>query len=299
MKKKLLSLQSSGESVEKAISIYYTSLQTNEKFYSNYKTIIFYGHNLPKKNMRINVHGTVGFYVEYLSDIKFVPECSKKYLMENANAILERLCLQGYISERNWNYLLHNKNNYWEFIKKLPFEYLYPQYYVNLIQKSSKLLNIGMLMPLFLEDNWPKVVSGIDSDFARYSIYALEPDGNVGRYYIHGNVVDDYILAKNLFSKASLSGNSAILLSTIGHRIGERTIVGYRPHKRSLRPNRNYALNMLLDTHESIIEPSNIILSQQFDLVSNALGDEEKTNIVYAKVFRKYLEDNSKSLVLM
>lgn len=225
-----------------------------------------------------------------------IPECSRKYLIDKKSYILESLCLQGYISERNLISLLQDANQYWEFIRKIPFEYLYPKFYKRLIQQSCKLLNIDSLLPLYLEDNWPKVLSRINDSYSKYSIYALRSNGDVCRYYIKGDIETDYRLVKQLNSKASLSGNSAILLRSIGHRIGEKTIVGYRPHRKSIRPNRNHALEFLLTSHDFLVEPSNLILNQEFDKFSNEFADELKTNIVYAKMFRSFLKDNASQL---
>lgn len=292
LKNNLLSLQSCGESVEKALSIHYMSLQVNGMFYSNYRTMIFYGHNLPKKNRELNVHGTVGFYAQYLSDLEYVPECSRQYLIGKASEILERLVLKGHVSERNMSKLINSKPLYWEYIRQIPFEYLYPEYYMTLKEKSSKLLNIHLLDSLYVEDNWFKTVLCIHSGFTRYCIYALEGNGIVGKYDIPSDLKKYYHLLKCLSSKAVLSGNSAFLLDSIRHRIDKWTIVGYRPHRRSIRPNREYALRDILNTHTSVIEPSNRIMSEQFDLVPSFIGDEAKTNIVYAKTFRTYLEEN-------
>lgn len=295
---KLLSLQASGESVEKAIAIHSTSLQTNYDFYSKYKTTVFWGHNLPKKNQRLNVHGTTGFYSEYLSDLKFIPDCSKRYLIDNKRKILHQLCIEGHITERTCNSLHSNDIYYWEFIRKIPFEYLYPKYYKKIITASCRLLNLDSLPQIYLEDNWAKVVSRIDSEHFRYSIYALESNGNVGRYYITGDIEKDYRLVRNFSTKASLSGNSAILLKTISHRIGDNTIVGYREHRRSVRPNRNHALKYLIDRNNVIIEPHNPVLGKVLNTIPSKLGDEQKTNIAFAICFRNFLNDNQSSLNL-
>ena len=290
MKIKLLSLQSCGESLEKALAIHYTSLFTNESFYSNYRTIIFFGHNLPKKNKKLNVHGTVGFYSQYLSDLSYIPYCTKNYFIDNINSILEMLCMKGIITERNWQKTKNNTERYWEFIRNIPFEYIYPDYYRNLIASSRKLLNIYELKPVYLERTWSTVFFDIDSEYYRYSIYALENDGHIGKYTTDGNNYSK--LVRNLNRCASMSGNIAILLKEIGYRIDSQTIIGYRKDKRNIRPNKNYELNKLLNNHQSLIEPSNTVLSQKFDAVSYFSTEEEKTNYVYANVFRNFVIKN-------
>ncbi len=62
----IVSLNNSGESLEKTLALYFTSLEGNEQFYSNNNLLIYYGNNLPKKNPRIHSHGTVGFYKSIL-----------------------------------------------------------------------------------------------------------------------------------------------------------------------------------------------------------------------------------------
>lgn len=290
MKEKLLSLQSSGESVEKALAIHYTSLFSNEAFYSNYDVSIFFGHNLPKKDSNLNVHGTVGFYAQYLSDLPYIPYCSKQYFWDNKNDILELLCMKGVITERNWNRLNSDDNLFWLFIRNIPFEFIYPDYYNKLIVESCKQLNIANLRSLYLEKSWSQMIFNIKNDFFRYSIYALEKDGHIGKYTTDGkNYID---LVRNLNRASVMSGNSAMLLKEIGFRIGNKTIVGYRKHSRNIRYNRNYELGNLLKEHSSLIEPSNVFLGREFDNALSFSSEEEKTNYVYAKVFREYLEKN-------
>ena len=296
MKEKLLSLQSCSESVEKAISIHYTSLFSNEKFYSDFDTVIFFGHNLPKKDRKLNVHGTVGFYVQYLSDLKYIPYCSKQYFIENKSRILEMLCLKGIITERNLHRLCSDDTLMWYFLRNVPFEYIYPEYYEKLIFESSKQLDITKLQPLYLEDSWSQMVFDIKSDFFRYSIYVLEKDGHIGKYTTDGKNYSD--LVRNLCGASVMSGNSAVLLKQIGFRVGNKTIVGYRKHSKSIRYNRNCELKDLLNKHSSLIEPSNIFLSREFNNAIGFTNEEEKTNYVYAKVFREYLESNHIALKL-
>lgn len=290
MKEKLLSLQSCGESVEKAIAIHYTSLFSNEKFYSDYDTITFFGHNLPKKDIKLNVHGTVGFYEQYLSDLKYIPYCSKRYFIDNKKRILEMLCLKRVITERNLHRLCLDDTLMWQFLRNVPFELIYPEYYEKLILESSKQLNIAELKPLYLENSWSQMVFDIKNDFFRYSIYVLEKDGHIGKYTTDGKNYSDLI--RNLCRASVMSGNSAILLKQISFRIGNKTIIGYRKHNKSIRHNRNYELKDLLRKHSSLIEPSNAILSREFNNAIGFSSEEEKTNYVYAKVFREYLESN-------
>ena len=296
MKEKLLSLQSSGESVEKALAIHYTSLFLNEKFYSNYDITIFFGHNLPKKDRKLNVHGTVGFYAQYLSDLSYIPYCSQNYFVDNKHEILEMLCLKGVITERNWYRLCSDDKLFWLFVKNVPFEFIYPEYYEKLILESCKQLNIANLKALYLEKSWSQMIFDIKNDFYRYSIYILEKDGHIGKYTTDGNNYTD--LVRNLNGVSIMSGNSAILLKQIGFRIGNKTIIGYRKHSRSIRHNRNYELNNLLKKHSSLIEPSNSFLSREFDNTLDFSNEEEKTNYVYAKIFREYLESNHTYLKL-
>lgn len=287
MKPRLVSLQCCGESIEKALAIYYTTMQRNEKFYSDYDVVMFYGHNLPKKDATLNVHGTVGFYAQFLSDLSFLPSCSKEYFINNADSILETLCLRGKITERNWNKLSSNKFLYWEFVRNVPFEYIYPDYYRKVISNSCNLFSIKAIKPLYLERIWPQILFDINEDLFRYSIYALEGNGIIGKYTVNGdNKVD---LVRNLSRRCCLSGNSAILLRTIGYRIGIMTTIGYRMHRRSVRPNRNYELNRLFERHSFIVEPTNPILSNHFNSVGFPCIEEEKNNYVFAQVFREYL----------
>ena len=69
---KLVSLQTSAESFEKAIALFYYTLMDNKEFYKNYDVYVFYGHNLPKKEKNLSAQGTIDFYYKYYSEFEII-----------------------------------------------------------------------------------------------------------------------------------------------------------------------------------------------------------------------------------
>lgn len=294
----LVSLSCSGESLEKTLSIYYLTLQSNEVFYNQYKVMLYFGHNLPKKNRNSTPHGSIGFYNTYLSDCAQIPSCNFDYLYANRQDILQKLINQKHITCRSAEKMVDNKDRYLFFLKNLPIEYLYPEYHSMLSIKASECLNIYKIVPLFFEKNYMEIISKIHKSRDKYSIYSLDYCGNIGHYYLnYVDVKQMSHLFSDLGKQSVLSGNSAILLEQIGNRISEKSVVGYREHKTNLRPYRDYALTKLIAVHNSILEPSNVGLYKIFDEYRN-IATEEQANMVYAKAFKNFILYNRFSLGL-
>jgi len=95
-----------------------------------------------------------------------------------------------------------------------------------------------------------------------------------------------------------LSGNSAVLITGIDHRISNKTIVGYRDHKKFPRPNRNFALSKLVENRESVLEPKIDKFNVFFNDIDINLSEEERANEVYAKAYLAYIEEIYKNLGL-
>lgn len=294
MRKILISLNCSGESFEKTITLYYFAYLSNPEFYNKYKVQLYYGHNLPKKDKNINAHGTVGFYEKYYSNFSFFPPCSKAYLLKNKEHILTILLGNAYLSKRAYKKLLSNDTLYWNYLKQIPFEYIYPEF-INKIKKNFiKKFNLYDITPLLLEKRYFEVVANIKNEKDRYSIYGLNYNGNIGRYYLNYEGKEkEYHLLKSLQLNSVLSGNSAVFLSQISNRNkNNNIIIGYREHKKFIRPNRDFSLNILLNNKESIIEPKNSKLNEYFNDCDETLTEEERANIVYAKAYLKVMKDN-------
>lgn len=297
---KLISLNNSGESLEKSLSLYSTALQGNELFYNNFEVDIYYGHNLPKKNKKMSAHGTVKFYDTYFKEFEC---CNKENLWERRDVVLNYVVDKGYLSNRLAEKISRNQKRFWKIIGNFPLEYIYPQHFLKLKNYISKLYPNVHFKPLYLEQNFMKIYSILPKNKYAYSIYSLEGDGNIGHYYfnIKGNQYFErnlYHIFKELARKPVLSGNSAILLAQIGHfGKANHCIVGYRNHNRYPRPNRNYALNQM--NNKKILEPSNNLFGHYFCKENSKLSIEEQANIAIAKAYRDFLNNNIELLSFM
>lgn len=286
---KLVSLQCSGESFEKSIALFYMSIKDNYNFYKQFDTYVFYGHNLPKKQKSECSQGTIGFYDKYYSFTNYFKYLSKKELIKKKKNILDYLIKIKKISNRNYEKYIFNDELFWNYIKNLPFEYLYPNHYKQIIETVNSSFNVHFI-PLHLEDNLLEVSLNISEGKEKYSIYALEYNGKIGRYYLNFKNNKSFChFCKMLYRKSVLSGNSAILLEQISTRIGKNFIIGYRLHNHDPRPNRDYALNKLLNNNKSIIEPKIIRINDMFKNQDSNISLESKANIVYANAYLEFL----------
>lgn len=291
-KKKLLALSCCGESVEKVLTLYYhASKISSPEFYNQYLPVLFYGHNLPKRDLQNCAHGSIGFYQKFLSDIECLPCTNELFLWEHRKAVLTHLVYGGYLSARSARQLSSDRMRYKAFIENLPFEVIYPRYMNELVRRSVQELDIYKIQPLYLEQNIMKMVLKIQENRHRYSIFALEPDGKIGTFYLDYNDTNELIhWCSEMERKSILSGNSALLLYQIGLRIGPQTIVGYHKRRAEKRPTREFALNLLIRDRNTVIEPKNTAFNQYYAGLPENLTDEQKGNIAFAKGYRNFLQ---------
>ena len=259
-KERLLALSCCGESVEKVLTLYYhASKLSSPAFYGEYRPVLFYGHNLPKRDGESCAHGTVGFYQKFLLDIEYLPCTEMRFLWTHREAVLKKLIYEGYLTGRSAERLAADLERYKAFVKNLPFEVIYPQYMKALVDRAVEELDIFKLQPLYLEQN---------------------KDTNE---CVH--------LCTEMGKKSILSGNSALLLYQIGLRIGPQTVVGYRKRRSDKRPNREYALNMLISGRKTVLEPKNTAFTQYYLGLDEKLTDEQRGNIAFAKGYTAFLQE--------
>ena len=151
---KIISIQNSGESIEKCIALFNTAIKSDELFYTCNQFQIFYGHNLPKKDCTINSHGTIGFYLEFFSNCDWNPIKSENELLIEREKILDKLLKNNYISNRNFSSLIENNINYIRFIKKIPMAYIFPGMIEHIKEKLKKIFPNANFQELFLERNF-------------------------------------------------------------------------------------------------------------------------------------------------
>ena len=195
---KIISVQNSGESFEKSIALFNTAMQSNNSFYLGNEYYIFYGHNLPKKDHKINPHGTLGFYEEYFSKYEWCPIKSEKDLFLLREEFLTKLYENGYISNRSFKNLHENNVNYIHFIRKIPMELLFPDLTIHVKRKAKNIFPNVEFKEVFLENNFMKYYTSLPSEKWAYSIYALNIDGTIGHYYFT-NLGESKYYTRNLF----------------------------------------------------------------------------------------------------
>ena len=301
----LVSIHNSGESLEKSIALIYNTLNKNFNFYSNYKIIIFYGHNLSKKveNFSTSAHGSIGFYQNNYLNENWCPECSNEYLWNNKQDILNLLINKKIISNRYAEKLYSNIVLYTDFISRLPFGYINSEFINKIINNSKEIFPNVEFIPIDLEKNYAKIYESLPKNKNIYSIYALENKCVIGHYDMVIQLDYRYDkrlqhLFKELGRKAVLSGNSAMFLASISYLTSDiDKTIGYRNHKYS-RPNRDNALYEILKSNNGIIEPKNEDYNSYYDKVTSCNNMEEKSNEVVALAFKDYIKSNIKTLKL-
>lgn len=296
-KEQLLSLHNSGESLEKSIVLFYNAIQNNFSFYDEFQVSAFYSHNLPKTNLEIDAHGTIGFYEKYFQNSYWCPPCSRNYLWKMKDQILNDLVEKKIITIRIAQKLEQNEEIYWLVISRLPFSYIYPEFYKNLLINTKNILKNISFIPTDLEKNVEEIYQILPFEKNFYSIYGLEANGIIGHYDME--IKQDYRYQKrfehllsDLQKRIVLSGNSAMFIASI-QRASKNMfgIVGYRNHKYS-RISRDTALYYLLNEHEGIIEPKNIWYNHYYDKVLSIQESEAKSNEVVALAYQDFIQEN-------
>lgn len=297
---KIISIQNSGESFEKCIALFNTAIQSDNSFYTCNEFNVFYGHNLPKKDCKVNSHGTIGFYEKYFSKYEWNPIKSEKDLFIKREEILQILLNNGYISNRNFLNLIENDINYIQFIRKIPMEYVFPNLIFLVKEKVEKIFPNVQFKELFLENNVMKYYTSLPLEKWAYSIYALNIDGTVGRYYFNNLGEEKYYnrnlahMFNELLKSPVLSANSALLLAEIEDATRNMKYpIGYRKHSRENRTTRNFALQHFLEKKEGVIEPKNIVFSKYFNFIdlNQQSSSEAMANIVIARVYEDFLNE--------
>lgn len=297
---KIISLQNSGESLEKVIALMYTARKSCPQFYAANASLVFFGHNLPKKTKRIMPHGSVGFYEKYFSSFEFNPVKDDGVLIEEKHKILLKLFNKKLLTERNAEKLSTNDNLYIEFIKLMPMDVVFEEVSEFIFEMAESYFGNVFFQDIHLEDNYMKYYTSLEDGKWAYSIYSLDYTGTISKFYFPNLSLDDYSLRNlvhvfnELNKKSCLSGNSAMFLAAIKDMTRNMKYkVGYREHKRETRKTRNYALESILKEKNGIIEPKNTVFSGYFNQkdVLRLSSMEEKANEVIALAFRDFLNE--------
>lgn len=296
---KIISIQNSGESLEKCISLYNSALKSDINFYTNNELYVFYGHNLNKKEKNINPHGTIGFYEEYYSNYDWCPIKGEQHLLIQKKKFLEELNENGIISKRVKTKLYDDQLRYLKFIRNLPIDILFPIFTDKLIKKIQKIFPNVHFKKIYLERDLMRIFSSLPEEKWAYSVYALNTNGTIGHYFF--NICQNefyerklYHLFQDLSNKPVLSGNSATFLATIkDYMRNSDYAIGFRMHSRESRATRDFALRELIKDRKKIIEPKNSVFNNYFEKLEfkGNISMEKKANLVIAKAFEDFINE--------
>lgn len=289
---KLISLNCSSESIEKSIVLFYNTLKTNEKFYKNYETIIFFGNDLPKKNLSMKTVGSVKFYMDVCEHVSSISTINEKILLKNKKIILNKLLINNYVSNRSYQKLIDNDDRYLNFIYKIPYSYINNDFINELISYFEKRYNVKFVN-LFLKYDYIKIMNEIYDKKNIYCIYGLNYNGSVGKYsFLYKNNNEYFHLINSLKNNAVLSCNTALLIKIIQNKIKNQknTIVGYREQKRFGRIGQIIALKEILEQNKNIEEPKNSSFNKYYDLFKKCLPYELNYEVI-KKAYIDMLKD--------
>lgn len=287
----LVSLNCSGESLEKAIALFHTAYRTNRTFYDSFdKIFIFFSENLPKKNKHlIGMSGTLSSITKVEGHAFFSSE--ERLLLHSKSLIIENLAYNGLISERVAAKLYDDSNRFDKLQTNIPIDGLFKRYYSNIVERFNILypnvslvkLSVKALLPSYL------TYSGIDG---HSKLYGLQPDGNIGMFNIGdwGPIRRNNMLER-ICRSVCLSPNIYMYIRIIDEFCKNSLheyMIGYRPMTRFRRRVYDLAIERLRPS-SLMVEPPNIIFGNILDGISNQYTVEERSNIGVLKAFSDFL----------
>lgn len=291
MKNKLLSINCSGESIEKVLTLIYYAANEYPDFYSNYAVELFYSHNLPKKCCSSPAHGTVLFYSTFFGNSSFLPDCTLDFFKDNKYSIINYLIYNNIISHRS-SKLYYNDDLFESYITKLPFEYFYPTYIQSLAKIVQNDLGLYKIANLHLESNFYKIIETISAHSNIYKIYSLDSNGCIGTHSLYfDNVYQKIKTVNDLYKKSVLSGNAPLMLKQISDRISAKTIVGYRAHSATSRGTWKLGLQDFLNNRTCIEEPKITTFNQLYNDAPCSCSAEEKNDYVFSLGYAQLLSN--------
>lgn len=284
---KLVSLCCSGESLEKAVALFYTSYKDNKNFYDYFEEIVlFYSENLPKKNRNMNaMSGTVSSLCEIHTSNFSIPQGTYE-----KRKLINLLVQKEIITDRVGWKLEHDDERFDKILKNLPIEYLYGYYYQNVIDKFSNMFPNVKLVKLSIRDGLEEFISNNYGYDGHSKVYGLQPDGYIGIYNL-GNwgKIKQFNMMERIKRSICLSPNIYVYILMIDLWVSSKKdiVIGYRPMKRFKR--QAYDLSIKRLKSSTYIEPPNIEFGKVLDNISYKLSVEERSNIGILKCFENFL----------
>lgn len=284
---KLISLCCSGESLEKAIVLFETTYKNNKAYYDGFeKVILFYSDNLPKKNRNlIGMSGTISFLQKIYTKNFSVP--LKIY---DKKELLSFLITNRIITDRVGEKLLYEDERLEKIIRNLPIEFLYKNYYQQVMYKFNDLFPNVEFIKLSIKDNLGNFIKCNYGYDGHSKIYGLQSDGNIGIYNLGSwGKIKQFNMVERINRSICLSPNIYVYILMIDMWASSKKdiVIGYRPMRRYIR--QAYDLSIKRLKNSTCIEPPNVEFSNVLDSVSCRLSVEERSNLGIIKCFADFL----------
>lgn len=292
---KLISLNCSGESLEKAIVLFLTAYNSNSNrdFYNQFENIyIFYCENLPKKNKKyLGMSGTISSYLHFINT-NFLFTSEQKDILYSSEKLLLKAYEHRHISERVFDKLLTDEGRRNSVMNNMPISYVFDNYYPFLIRLFGT-MKIRFIHLSFLDILNTYITSSYYLD-GHSKLYGLQSDGVVSTFDI-GNMGKERkkCLEDRISRSISISPNVYAFLTAINLWMKEQSesfLVGYRPMKHFTRASYNLAIMDLMKDNSMVIEPKNTVFSAMLDSLSDSLSVEERSNIGVIEGFNRFTE---------
>ena len=280
----LISLNCSGESLEKAIVLCDTSFKSNWGFYKKYKKIfVFYCDNLPKKDKRlIGMSGTISSYLHGIKPGEFMSQ-EQKNTLNSPSAVIDSLHLNNYINERVYYSLKNDEIRRLRLIQNVPIDYIFEKYHMMIIERFRQHYPTVEFVRISYHNMLDYYIEKLFYIDGHSKIYGLQADGKIATFDIGDwGRERKKAMSERIKRSICLSPNIYTFLMTINlysSCLEEKFELGYRPMTRFRRPSYDLAINELMKDNNMVIEPRNTIFSYTLDKISNSFTAEQRSNI--------------------
>lgn len=287
----LVSLNCSGESIEKVVALYHTSYIVNHIFYNSFdRIILFCSNNLPKKDKsRYGVNGTLSCL--YYNWLDLLSQKEKKNVLDGVRAI-QILADSGNISERASKETLKNKERIERLLANVPSNIICPSFYRDIVDSFYSLYPNTKIIMLPTKQMLSSYISE-NCDYDRKSkIYSLQANGDIGLFVLNKwDRQKQHNMVERICRSVCLSPNIytyIVMIKQYMLKFSDEYMIGYRPMIRFKRMSYDCAIDRL-DSKRLLIEPPNKIFTQILNQYSMALSVEERSNISIIEAFNKFL----------
>lgn len=288
----LISLNCSGESLEKACSLFHTSYCSNKEFYDSFeKIVLFYSENLPKKDkLLMGMSGTFSS-MSNMQHNKLL-SVSEREIIKNIDKQILKLKENGVITERVAQKMLINHLRFYKFMINVPIDSIFSDYYQLIITYFNRLYPDVELVKLPVRELLEEYIMNNYGYDGHSKLYGLQADGNIGTFYL-GNMgkTKQYNMIERICRSASLSPNIYMYIRMVkiyASSTYDEYMIGYRPMTRYIR--KAYDLGIKnISSDLLIVEPVNTYFREILDGISSSLSVEERGNLGISIAFKEFI----------